>query len=219
MRFLGIAGITIRHLLQSIQSQYGSGISSFFKYIYCSFLRVNTFVVFTCNGSNAVPPLTVFPQLRCERKAHEFLHNLRSSRALPREFYCDELAGVDDFFLGLWEEQPAYIHWVFPSGAKSRFLGLGEGCAEVGYMLTLPEYRGKKICSQVLKYTLNELRSDGLQRIFCVVHDQNVASIKAVQRAGFHEFTRIKSVGPFNTRLHVTHKITDTPGSTCTATK
>lgn len=204
MRFLSVAKITIRHLLQSIQSQYGSGIQSFFNYIYCSFLRVNTFVVFVCDGRSAAPTLAFSPQLRSERKANEALQNLRSNIALPREFYCDQIAGVDDFFLGLWEEQPAYIHWVFPEGAKSRFLALGQGCAEVSYMLTLPKYRGKKICSQVLEYTLSELRSDGVQRIFCVVHDQNVASIKAVQRAGFQEFTQIKSFGPFNTRLHVT---------------
>lgn len=204
MRSLGIAIITMLHLLQSIQSQYGSGISGFFKYIYYSFLRINTFIVFTCNGCGAALPLTFAPQLRSERKAYETLRYLRSSKALPREFYCDQLAGVEDFFLGLWEEQPAYIHWVFPAGAKSRFLCLGQGCAEVNYMLTLPEYRNKKLCSQVLAYTLKELRNDGVQRIFCVVHDQNVASIKAVQRAGFQEHTRVKSIGPFNTRLHVT---------------
>lgn len=204
MRSVGVARITMRHLLQSIQAQYGSGILGFFKYAYYSFLRINTFVVFTCNGSGALHPLNFAPQLRIERKAYETLRYLKSTRALPREFYCDALARVDDFFLGLWEEQPAYIHWVFPDGAKSRFLDLGEGCAEVNYMLTLPECRGKNICSQVLAYTLKELHGEGVQRIFCVVHDQNVASIKAVQRAGFQEYTRVKSIGPFNTRLHVT---------------
>ena len=204
MRSLTVAKITMLHLLQSIQAQYGSGISGFFKYIYFSFLRINTFIVFTCNDSGAAQSLKFAPQLRSERNAYETLRYMRSTRALPREFYCDQLAGGEDCFLGLWEEQPAYIHWVFPAGSKSRFLGLGQGCAEVNYMLTLPEYRGKKICSQVLAYTLNELRSDGVQRVFCVVHDQNVASIKAVQRAGFHEHARIKSFGPFNTRLQVT---------------
>jgi len=204
MRSVAVARITIRYLLQSIRAQYGSGILGFSKYIYYSFMRINTFVVFTCDGNCALHSLNFTPQLQIERKAYETLRYMKSTKALPREFYCDQLAGVEDCFLGLWEEQPAYIHWVFPEGAKSRFLGLGEGCAEVSYMLTLPEFRGKKICSQVLAYTLNELRSEGVQRVFCVVHDQNVASIKAVRRAGFQEHIRVKSIGPFNTRLDVT---------------
>lgn len=204
MSSIWVAPITLRHFMQSVQAQYGPGIFGFLKYIYYSFMCINTFVVFIYNERSAVDALSFVPQFRSERKAYVILRYMRSSRSLPREFYCDQISGVDDFFLGLWDEQPAYIHWVFPEGAKSRFLNLGQGCAEVGYMLTLPEYRGKKICSQVLANTLKELRGDGVQRIFCVVHDQNVASIKAVQRAGFQEYTRVKSIGPFNTRLRVT---------------
>jgi hypothetical protein len=203
MSSIKAARITLRYLLQSIRAQYGSGISGFFKFIYYSFLRLNSFIVFACNDRGAAHLMKLAPQLRVERKVDEYLHSLRRKNSLPREFYCDEAFGVNDFFLGIWEADLAYIHWVFHAGSKSRFLEIGENCAEINYMLTLPAFRRKNICSMVIKHTVNELFKDGIQTIFCVIHSENIASIKAIKNSGFREIKRVLSIGPFNIRMNV----------------
>lgn len=203
MKHLANAKIPFAHLSETIRSHYGSGASGLVKFLYFSLLRVNTFVVFCQNCQHGVATKNNQDPLTVERKALKVLEHVRKSKELPKEFYCDKTHGTSDFFLGIWDGVPAYIHWVFHSGSKSRFLEIGKGCCEINYMLTLPDFRKKKICTKVIQYTTRLLAKDGIKMVYCVVHSQNVASIKAVQRAGMVEFKRIKSLGPFNFRIKV----------------
>jgi len=204
MSLLGTACTTLRHLQQSVRVQYGGGATGFLKFIYYSFLRINTFVIFVRNSCDTPPAITMAGAFEVKRQAFAELQLLRQQSALSREFYCDQIYGSKDFFLAYWHGQPAYIHWVFSAGQKSRFLRLGENCAEVTYMLTLPAFRGRRVCSQVVDHTVRLLCKEGVKRVFCVIHEQNVASIKAMQRAGFRKFRKVRSIGPFNLRLEVT---------------
>ncbi|SDB58073.1 Acetyltransferase (GNAT) domain-containing protein [Desulfonatronum thiosulfatophilum] len=202
MRFMGAAGVALRHFRQSAYTRYGAGFPGICKFLYYSLFRVNTFIVFSCGrGETSKPDMPV--ELRIVRGDHHQLGLVRGRYALPGEFYCDLSHNVHDYFMGLWNEFPAYVHWIFPPGKASRFLELGPGCAEVNYMLTLPDYRGRHLCSLILACTIHELMAENVQRIYCVVHDANIASIKAVQRSGFQEMQRVRSIGPFNFRIKV----------------
>jgi hypothetical protein len=201
MSFFTNARITLTHLRESINSQYGTGKSSFIKFFYFSMFRINKFIVFyqDCQHINN----NKNDELNIARQNYDTLNNFRKSQQLPREFYCDQSYGITDFFLGFWNGKLAYIQWVFHSGTKSRFLRIGDGCAEINYMLTLPEFRKNKICSQVLERSIQTLANDGIKKVFCVIHSKNLASIKSVQRAGMTEYKRLKAIGPFNSRIKV----------------
>ncbi|GAB6059666.1 GNAT family N-acetyltransferase [Desulfonatronum parangueonense] len=202
MRFMGEAGAMMRHFRQSVQARYGRGLVGVYKFCYYSLLRINTFIVFTC-GPEETPKQVMPPQLRIVRGDLAQLAAVRRHYSLPQEFYCDLNHNVEDFFLGFWNDAPAYLHWIFQAGKSSRFLELGPGCAEVNYMLTLPDFRGRRLCSLVVSHTVRELGAEGVRRFFCVVHDANIASIKAVQRSGFRKDKRVRSFGPFNGRTKV----------------
>ncbi len=189
---------------QTVHSQYGSDISSFIKFFYYSLFRINSFIVFTYDCQQVPEASPIDGKLKIIRKDFSELENLRNDYSLPREFYCDLSHSLNDFFLAFWDNKPAYIHWVFSSNEKSRFLNLGDSCSEISYILTLPAFRNMKICSHLLEYTINILAYEGTRKIFCVVHDKNLASIKAVQRAGFMNFKKVKSIGPVNIRYKVT---------------
>ncbi|MBU3914714.1 GNAT family N-acetyltransferase [bacterium] len=203
MSFWGTAGTTLRHFRQSVRAQYGGGISGFVQFVYYSFLRINTFVIFVRNCRETRQPITIEGELHIKRQVLDELNILRQQSDLSREFYGDHFGGKD-FFLAYWDRKPAYIHWVFSAGTQSRFLRLEKKCAEIAYMLTLPEFRGRRICSQVVDHTVRLLSGEDVERVFCVIHEHNIASIKAVQRTGFHEFRKVRSIGPFNSRLKVT---------------
>lgn len=204
MSFLSTASVTLRHLHRTVHAQYGRGVAGYSKFVYYSFLRTNIFIVFVHDCCDSFDKAGLSSRLKFIRNDFEELNSKRVRDDLPKEFYCDQTHHAQDFLLGLWEEKAAYIHWIFLDGTQTRFLNLGGGCAEICYMMTLPDFRGQRICSQAIAHTVQVLSSEGVRKVFCVVHDKNIASIKAVLRAGLREFARVRSIGPFNTRLEVT---------------
>lgn len=204
MNLLNTVRITITDLRQTVHARYGGGMRGYAECFYISLLRTNTFITFVhdCDGESVFLPDS--DELEFVRNDRKRLDEFRQSRDLPKEFHCDQTHNDRDFILGLWQGEVAYIHWIFHENVRTRFLNLGDGCAEVGYMMTLPEFRDKKICSRALAHTVRTLSAEGIQRIFCVVHDKNIASIKVVERAGFREFGKARTIGPFNKKHDVT---------------
>ena len=194
----------IRKLKKGTELRYGKGYIGVLKFIYYSLFSMNTFIVYFYDCPKKPWPTDFLSKLKIERRVYENLHKIRSRLLLSKEFYVDQTYDAKDFFLSYWEGNPAYIHWIFYAGAQTRFLDIGDKCSEISYMLTLPEYRGKGICSQTLDYTVGTLFDEGVRRVFCVVHEKNVASIKAVEKSAFQVFGRMKSIGPLNLRKKVT---------------
>lgn len=203
MAFLKVAISTLSHLRKTVHARYGGGMRGYANFFYFSLLRINTFIIFIHGHDGELSCLPRSDQLEFVRNDHERLDELRRSRELPREFYCAQAHDACDFVLGSWEGEAAYIHWIFHQNGRTRFLNLGRGCAEIGSIVTLPEFRGRRICSHALAYTVQTLYAEGVQRIYCVVHDNNIASIKAVERVGFRQFRKARAIGPFNKRHDV----------------
>lgn len=193
----------LRKMKQGTELRYGKGYIGVLKFIYYSLFSVNTFIIFFYDCRRKPGPIAFSSKLKIERQAYQNLDKFRNRYRLSKEFYVDQIYEAKDFFLSYWEGKPAYIHWIFHAGSQSRFLFVGDNCAEITYMLTLPEYRGKGICSQSLDYTLETLLNEGVKRVFCVVHEKNLASIKAVEKSAFQVFGRLKSIGPVNLRKRV----------------
>lgn len=196
-------GSSIHHFGQSVKAQYGTLFPGVLPFIFYSFLRRNRFVVFIHDTDCQYQQNMPICDLAIHTPDREELDHIRFHRTLPREFHCDQTFGVSRCYLATIDGQAAYIHWIFRSEHPSRFLHMQSQDAEVNYMLALPAYSGLGICSQVLSRTVADLKAEGIQRVFCVVHDRNIASIKAVNRAGFRHYREVTSIGPFNSKLKV----------------
>jgi ribosomal protein S18 acetylase RimI-like enzyme len=56
---------------------------------------------------------------------------------------------------------------------------------------TFPEYRGQSLYPALLQRIFAQSRQQGLRRALIFVLSDNTASIRGVQKAGFHEFQRV----------------------------
>lgn len=187
--------------LSSIRGRYGPGVPAFFNAFYYSLLKVNTFVV-------DVLDLATKEILPVDTSALEFggpdlggIRELRAQRELPMEFFCDDHYGGNLCFYALFNGELAAVNWVFRKGEYSRFLILGERDVELNYVFTLPEYRGKGISTALKRHTAISLKELGYERLFTVVHSENIANLKSDKKVGFTVFGTVKSYGRFSRRL------------------
>ncbi len=97
----------------------------------------------------------------------------------------------------------AYIHWVLFKENYSRFLILNDGDAELNYLTTLPEYRGKRLSTKMSIYTSRDLKKLGFKKLYAVLHKENIAIITTLLDVGFKEVKRINTIGPFNRKIKV----------------
>jgi len=182
---------------------YGDHPASLIKFIYYTFLRINTFIIFECDLTALLPQAQLDVIFKVIQPTMEELDRLRSGKVLPREFYYDQLHKVSRCHIALYENEMAYIHWLYSEGDYSRFLKLRQGVAEINYVTTLPKFRGKKLSSQMLIYASRHLQKLGYKKAVIVIHHNTVAFIKNVKEAGFKEVGRLKAMGPFNRKVTV----------------
>lgn len=193
----------LRCLQTTVNTDYGEGLCAWLNFFYYSLFRINTFCVFrifldSWNSSTDNLPGVLF----CNPTSDE-LRELRLGKSLPREFFCDQFQKVNHCCIATVNGEIAYIHWVYLKGDHSRFLKLGDDSAEINYVVTLPEYRGRGISTAAFKYSNSKLKILGIKNLLAVIHNENVASIKSFTRAGFVETRKIISIGPFNRKVDV----------------
>jgi len=140
---------------------YGNNPLSLIKFIYYSFFRINTFIVFECDLTKPLPQIDLDPEFKMIQPTMDQLDRLRSGKELPREFYYDQFHKVRTCYLALCGNEMAYIQWIFFKGDNSRFLRLGQDIVEINYMTTLPQFRGKKLSSQMLVSSSKRLQESG----------------------------------------------------------
>lgn len=190
------------YLKTSVRSIYGEGAKAWFTFIHYALFRLNRFRILRVNLDN-------LPVSRIELSGVSFLspcvdelESLRNSD-LPREFFCDRFHKVGNCCIARLNGVLAYIHWVYFQGDFSRFLKLGEGCAEINYVLTLPQYRGHGISAAAFCHSLQSLKELGIKNVFAVVHEENIASLKSFTKAGFVDVGSTFSFGLFNRKVAV----------------
>lgn len=201
--WLGKLIFTVNNFKDVAYHHYGSHPLSLIKFIYYSLFRINTFIVFECDLNRPLPPIEYDEQFKVLKPTIEELDNVRNGKDLPREFYYDKFHGVKTCYLALYQNEIAYIHWVYFKGDYSRFLRLREGVAEINYLTTLPKFRGTKLSSRMLVFTANDFQKLGYKKILIVVHQNTVALIKNIKQAEFREVRRLKVLGPFHRKISV----------------
>lgn len=191
-----------KHLKQTVYSTYGSGFRAWFNYIYYGLFRINIFRILQVNLEEVLDSEIELPGISFCSPTISELDLMRSNKNLPREFFCDKFQQVSKCCIAKVGDELAYIHWIYFPGDFSRFLRLKENSAEINYVITLPDYRGRGICTRAIMYSMVQLKKLGVKKILTVVHDENVASIKSFKRAGFSELTKIISFGHFNKKYN-----------------
>ena len=78
-----------------------------------------------------------------------------------------------------------HISWLYYKGDPNRTLRLGDNDCEIMFCLTAPEYRGRGLYPSALQVILDYLKGAGFERCFICVRDDNVSSIRGIEKAGF----------------------------------
>jgi len=82
-------------------------------------------------------------------------------------------------------------------------LKLGDGVAEVNYITTLPEFRGKKLMATMMIFTMNDLKGKGYKKLVSVVNTLNPPALKSMLAAGFKEVRKLKTLGYFSRKYTI----------------
>lgn len=191
-------------LKETVNHQYGTGLINYLRFIYCSFLRINNFIVFENDLSQKISELEIDSDFQIIKPTLEQLEQFRNGKNLPREFYCDKMYNAKNCYLVLYGTELAYIHWVFFNGDRSRFLRLEDNkIAELNYNTTLFKFRGRRLSAKVMSYISKDLQELGYNKVMGVIHENNIPSIKCIKASGFKETKKIKTIGRFHRKLKI----------------
>jgi len=195
--------LTVSNFRKTAYHHYGNNHSSIIKFIYYSLINVNTFIVVGIDLDGELPAYNLEEGFEVIKPTIEELDKLRGGKDLPREFYYDQIHGIKNCFIALYENEVAYIHWIYVKGDPNRFLILSDGVAELNYNTALPKFRGKRLQSKMLGYIFEDLRKRGFKEAVGVINEKNPPAIKGAKRAGMEEIGRIRTLGPFNRKFRV----------------
>lgn len=182
---------------------YGRGPLSMLKMVYYSALTVNTFVLFERALDGDLEAVRLESGYRATKPSTSELDALRERRQLPREFYYDRLHGINKCYVVMHGEEPAYIHWIYVKGDPNRFLKLGDGVAEVNYITTVPQFRGRKLMASMMIFAMNDLKKMGYRKVVSVVNTLNPPALRSMHAAGFKEVRRIRTLGHLNKKYAI----------------
>jgi RimJ/RimL family protein N-acetyltransferase len=175
--------------------------------IYCTTLQASD----AADGDGALPVV---------KGSLADLERARSSvQRLPWEFKCDLYDGVKDFFAYRDADSGTlgHISWIYHQQDPNRTLRLGAKECEIMFCLTLPQYRGRGLYPSALKAIQRYLKGQGYRRCFICVGDDNVSSIRGIEKAGFRLLgtTRFRKLFGFQvSRRQDTRQLTADPGLT-----
>ncbi len=195
---------TFSELKKTSVQHYGDTPLSVPKFIYYSFFKINTFIVFVMDLTRELPPHELDSDFTVVKPTIEELRAYREGLDhLPREFYYDELHGIKNVYLVLCNNEIAYIHWVYVKGDPNRFLRLSDGVAELNYNTTLPKFRGRGLMKKMMRYIHLDLKKQGFTKACGLANADNIPAVKSALRAGFQVHSRVKAIGPLNRKIDI----------------
>ncbi len=113
------------------------------------------------------------------------------TQPLPWEFCCDIYDGVKDFFIFRNNGEIGHISWIYYKNDPNRIIELSNDEGEIKYSLTLPQFRGKGIYPATLLRIQQYLKEHGYKRVFVCVKENNLPSIRGIEKAGFKFISKI----------------------------
>jgi RimJ/RimL family protein N-acetyltransferase len=132
----------------------------------------------------------------------EDIERLRRSMQRPFwEFSCDLYDGVRDYFIYKKNDTIGHISWIYYKNDPNRIIKLGDNQVEIKHCLTLPQFRGQGIYPATLIQIQKYLKDKRYQNVFISVKDDNAASIRGIEKAGFKFTAKINLVKLFGIQL------------------
>lgn len=117
--------------------------------------------------------------------------DLQRLRAQRRGGFLNDLSDSDGLYV-VWHGDTAASWGAAPGpGRQQSVLGLPRGSRLIGLCETHPDFRGQGLYVQALLDTVAALRASGEQHIYIEVLEDNTASIKGIERAGFRTLGRV----------------------------
>lgn len=134
---------------------------------------------------------------------------------VPWEFQCHRYDRVTDFFVYKKNGTIGHISWLYYKDDPNRTLRLGDKECEIVFCLTFPEFRGKGLYPAALQTIQRYLKEQGYQRCFICVNDDNLSSIRGIEKSGFQRAgsMRFRKVFGFQiSRRYETRYLTEMEG-------
>jgi ribosomal protein S18 acetylase RimI-like enzyme len=159
------------------------------------YFTIMEFVLFTKNIGDENDNEMYSTDIKCIKGNYDILNGIRNKNEhLPREFFVDKTHGGKEFYLGYYKGEIAQIIWVFRRRGYSRFFSFeNESSCEINYVITLPEFRGRKLTEKFLKCIFYQLKNQGIKNVVVSVSAENILMLKSMRSSGFKEFKMIKS--------------------------
>lgn len=83
------------------------------------------------------------------------------------------------------------IHSSSVMGRSLKFPFMGDGDIHIGPCITSPDYRGRGIYKQVLRF-INGEKQESCQRAYMLVSEGNLPSIKGIEASGFRQIGTVE---------------------------
>lgn len=186
----------LKHLLINLRHE---GMRETLRRLFFRFLRINSFYVFSLDLLGFNLPVSAIIGVRVEEVMQQDLHELRKQyENLPSEFYIDKLEPKKNYrsFVGFVHGLPAIIFWLC-AGQSSELVKIGSKDVEMNHIHCRAEYRGRKLLQHMIHIIAPQMREEGFCEIITVVHSDNIASIKTMERCGFKRVGLLKRIGLF----------------------
>lgn len=160
--------------------------------------RVHRFSVMGIELSAQGEGLFVPPSdIEIKEVGKEELGVLRSRRRdLPEYFFRDEWENLDRSWVGLLDGRVSFICFVSYRGS-SELISLGPRDAELAYIYSMPELRGRRVSAIAVSIVGQALAREGFEWLWAVPNQLNQPIIRSFERAGLRSVAVIRRYGPF----------------------
>lgn len=137
----------------------------------------------TANEAVALPPSLkeVRPATSVER--HALLHAREDFAAAS---YWEVVQPDAECYVGLDGYRIVSVHWMSSTEEPNHLVKLGRGDFVIGPCVTASSHRGRGIYPAMIRALCAERYRMGQRRAYMVVGEKNVASIRGIEKAGFH---------------------------------
>lgn len=184
-------------VLKIASSQFSHhSFSGFFALVFRALFKIDRIAIYSRDLNNAITRTDIHDADGYIRKGDlSDLALSRKSLTTPSwEFSCDLYDGVRDFFVYKKNGLIGHISWIYYRNDPNRIIDLSTDEGEIKYSLTLPEFRGKGIYPATLIEVQRYLKEQGYKRLFICTKEDNLPSVRGIEKAGFEFVTKINLV-------------------------
>ena len=101
-------------------------------------------------------------------------------------------------------ESGQMIHSSYVTGRSFKFPFMSQRDIHIGPCNTAPEYRGRGIYRNVLRVICRD-HKDACNKVYMMVHEDNIPSIKGIEAAGFRHIGTVERTGIFKVYRRTDH--------------